>query len=118
MTRLVPAIALCIVLWATGSPASTFTVNSTDDAADAVTGDGMCRTATHTCTLRAAIQETNALPGADKIILLAGRFGLTIRGTDEDAAATGDLDITDDVVISGVGEDTTLISGNRIDRVF
>ena len=41
--------------------ATTFTVNSTADAADAQIGDGICETAIEgECTLRAAIQEANA----------------------------------------------------------
>jgi CSLREA domain-containing protein len=40
--------------------ATTFTVNSTEDAPDATPGDGTCETATaDECTLRAAIQEAN-----------------------------------------------------------
>ncbi len=48
---------------------ATFIVNSTENAVDAVPGDGTCETETENgiCTLRAAIQETNALPGADTI---------------------------------------------------
>src|ERR1043165_4279589 len=44
---------------------TTFTVNSTDDTADASPGDGVCETATGNgvCTLRAAIQEANASTG-------------------------------------------------------
>ena len=53
------------------SPASAalaVVVNSTGDAPDAVPGDGTCETATAgECTLRAAIEETNAVPGADTI---------------------------------------------------
>ena len=42
------------------------------DAVDANPGDGVCSTAGDQCTLRAAIQETNALAGADSITLPAG----------------------------------------------
>src|SRR6185503_6308799 len=42
-------------------------VNSTADAVDANIGDGSCLTSGGVCTLRAAIQEANATPGADKI---------------------------------------------------
>ncbi len=52
--------------------AHTFTVNSTGDAPDASAGNGTCATSGNVCTLRAAIQETNALAGRDLI-----RFGLT-----------------------------------------
>ena len=44
---------------------------------------------------------------------------LSIEGTGEDAALTGDLDITDsDLIIFGNGRDQTIIDANSIDRVF
>jgi len=69
-------------------------------------------------TLRAAIQEANALPGDDDIILPAGVVQLLISGTDEDAAATGDLDITSNVTITGAGAGVTIIDFNDLDRLF
>ena len=99
--------------------AATFTVDSTDDAVDASPGDGVCETATpDQCTLRAAIMEANALAGADAIDLPAGTYILSIAGTGEDAAFTGDLDITDDLTITGDGQATTIIDGGALDRVF
>src|SRR5262245_8407677 len=91
-----------------------------DDGVDDTPGDGICDTdsdrtnnvpATDTdleigrCTLRAAIQEANALPGPDKIVLRTGdlRYVLTLAGPGEDAAATGDLDITSEIEIVGKG---------------
>ena len=47
-----------------------------------------------------------------------GTYTLTIAGTGEDAAATGDLDITDDLTITGAGSGLTIIDGNSLDRVF
>ena len=40
---------------------ATFVVNSTGDEPDNKPGDGICNTSTGTCTLRAALTETNAL---------------------------------------------------------
>ena len=96
----------------------TFTVNSTSDAVDASPGNNTCATATGVCTLRAAIQESNAHNGADTINIPAGTYRLTIGGRDEDSAATGDLDITDAVTITRTGTGTVIIDGNQIDRVF
>jgi CSLREA domain-containing protein len=45
----------------------TFTVNSTADAPDANTADGVCQTAAGACTLRAAIESANAHVGRDGI---------------------------------------------------
>ncbi len=103
---------------APASHAATFTVNSTDDAVDAAPGDGMCASAAGTCTLRAAIQETNALAGPDTINLPTGTYTLTIPGDGEDLAGTGDLDVTDDLTVNGDGPTSTIIDGNGLDRVL
>ena len=69
-------------------------------------------------SLRSAIMAANAQPGADSILLPSGFFRLTIAGTGEDAAASGDLDIRSDVTIQGRGTCATTIDGNGLDRVF
>jgi CSLREA domain-containing protein len=81
--------------------AATFIVNGAADAVDAHPGDGQCASVGGVCTLRAAIQETNALAGADLIRLPRGWYRLTLAGPDEDFAATGDLDVTDDLTLAG-----------------
>src|SRR5512140_2261398 len=85
--------------YATGT---TFTVNGATDAVDANLGDTVCETAPSNgiCTLRAAIQESNALAGADTINLPPGIYTLTIPGVGEDVSAAGDLHITDDLTIN------------------
>jgi CSLREA domain-containing protein len=102
----------------TRAAGANFTVDSTSDAVDAAPGDGACESAAGECTLRAAIQETNALPGADAISVPAGTYTLAIPGANEDDGATGDLDITDDVAITGAGQNATVIDGKQIDRLF
>ncbi len=84
-------------------PHATFTVNSPLDMVDVNPGDGVCDAfrGQRVCTLRAAIQESNALPGPDTVILPAGVYTLTIAGAGEDAAATGDLDITENLTLNG-----------------
>ncbi|MGD9765682.1 MAG: choice-of-anchor Q domain-containing protein [Candidatus Binatia bacterium] len=114
-------LAITVFLVASGaSPAhaATFAVDSTADAIDATPGDGACATASGDCTLRAAIMEANALTGPDTITLPAGTYVLAIPGISEDAAATGDLDITEGVTIKGAGAPTTIIDGAGLDRVF
>ena len=106
--------------------AAKFVVNSTDDMVDAAPGDGICETAlgNHICTLRAAVQEANAFAGPDKIVLKAKKYVLIAGseeesgGTGEDAALTGDLDITESVTIAGQGSAYTIIDGSHRDRVF
>jgi uncharacterized repeat protein (TIGR01451 family)/CSLREA domain-containing protein len=105
-------------LFAAAAQAQNFTVNSALDAVDVAPGDGACADDAGNCTLRAAIQEANELPGADTIALPAGVFQLTLSGTGEEAAATGDLDITDDLTVNGAGAATTTIDGGDLDRVF
>jgi large repetitive protein len=90
--------------------AATFVVSKAAD-----TNDGTCDS---DCSLREAIVAANGNPGADVITLPAGTYTLAIPGANEDAAATGDLDITDGVTINGVGASTTIIDGAAIDRVF
>jgi hypothetical protein len=69
--RLLSVLALLAFFVVTPAPpvlAATFTVNSTGDDPDASPGNGVCQTAGGQCTLRAAIQEVNALtPGPHTI---------------------------------------------------
>ena len=85
------------------SPQATFNVNRRNDAPDARPGDGRCATSAGTCTLRAAVQETNARPGADTVQLRAGTYSLTL----------GELEITDSLTLSGVNEDAFIGSGGQ-----
>jgi hypothetical protein len=111
-----------------GSPApalgASFTVNAAHDAVDASPGDGVCAGAGGACTLRAAVMETNALARADEISLEPGTYVLSIPGLDEDSSASGDLDVTDELVIAapvivdGAPEPTAIIDGAALDRVF
>ncbi|TXT38965.1 MAG: Cadherin domain-containing protein, partial [Planctomycetota bacterium] len=60
-------------------------------------------------SLRQAIQEANALAGDDVIQLGAGTYTLSLFGVQEDFAASGDLDIRDNLVIKGGLGGTTII---------
>ena len=83
------------------------------------------------CSLREAViaANTNTASGGgpnecpagtivDTINLQAARYDLTIVGTGEDAAATGDLDILTRINFYGAGQDETLIYGNDLDRIL
>jgi len=93
--------AVLLVAFCAPASAATFTVDSLLDDAfsdDANPGDGICDDAFPTasnCTLRAAIQEANALPGADRIeFSVAGEIG-------PDTGNLGALPVvTDDLVIA------------------
>ena len=98
-----------------------FRVNSFADGVDADPNDDLCKTAGNLCTLRAAVQQANATVGADEIVLPPGTLTLSIGGTGENLAATGDLDIDPPLEIRGVGSAAvggTTINGAGLDRVF
>jgi CSLREA domain-containing protein len=125
---------LLLLVWPTSvAEAAAFQVNAPADVDDANLGDGHCDIVPGSpgdqCSLRAAIREANALGGTSEIALPAGAFTLTLGGRDEDAAQTGDLDITANIRITGQGPRTTFIqasahsqtspdNNDAIDRVF
>jgi hypothetical protein len=86
-------------------------VYTVDTTADGVVVDALT-------TLREAVRAANTNPGPDQIVLPAGRYYLTSVGAGEDAALTGDLDLLDDVTLTGAGGSDTLVDGNGLDRVF
>jgi CSLREA domain-containing protein len=105
------ALAASVALAAAANAhAATFTVTRTDDPVP-----GACDS---DCSLREAVRAVDAGSGGDAIAIPAGRFRLTIAGTGEDAAATGDLDLTKSITITGAGARQTVIDGSGIDRVF
>jgi hypothetical protein len=57
----------------------TVTVDSTGDQRDIAPNDGVCATATGSCTLRAAIETANRHPGDDRVEFRIGRGRKTIR---------------------------------------
>lgn len=115
------------------SPASpgTFLVDSTDDDADAMPGDGACATAAGVCTLRAAVQESNAtllfstnpFTHTNIIVLPKGRYRfinppLVPSVVAEGTSSEGMLSILGSTNIRGAGARETIIDGNNLDRVF
>src|ERR1700752_5052481 len=109
LTGLLPGAAVVSIVYA-----AAFTVTKTTD-----TNDGVCDA---DCSLREAIIAANATPGADSISLPAAVYTLSLGGVAEDAAATGDLDITGTLTITGTGAATSIIdgggSGGAGDTVF
>ncbi|HET9477213.1 MAG TPA: choice-of-anchor Q domain-containing protein [Dehalococcoidia bacterium] len=124
----VAVVAVAAATTATGGanePGPTFVVTKLAEDAeevDANPGDGVCTTADGECTLRAAIQESNALAGHQAISLPPGENSLIRAGCCEDAAETGDLDITDDTTIVGAGADETAVTEiadfEGVERIF
>ncbi len=79
---------------------ATFTVNTTAEVADVNPGDGVCADASGNCSLRAAVQEANALAGANTITLPAGTYYLTNA-----------LNVSQNLTINGAGQATTILDG-------
>ena len=103
-SRLAALLALALLITLPISPrlvhalathVAAFIVNSTADTSDANPGDGACADGAGACTLRAAIEETNARAGAD-----------TITGS------------TSDDTLEGKGGSDTISGGAGADNVF
>lgn len=77
---------------------ATFTVNNNNDS-----GLG---------SLRQAIADANAATGLDTIEFADNLNGQTITLT------SGELEITDELIINGLGSDFLALSGNNTDRIF
>ena len=81
---------------------------------DVIAADGVL-------SLREAIIAANNAQGEHTIELPTGTYALSQSGAGEDAAVTGDLDITalpESVTIRGTGATQVFIDGGDLDRVF
>ena len=123
-------LALAAMMLVAGSAgAAVFKVDKRADKAAANPKSGKCTTSKASkrqknnkgkkkkpdCTLRAAIQAANATSGADKLVLKKKNYRLKIKGTGEDGAKKGDLDVTSKIEIGGRNAS---INGKGIDRIF
>jgi CSLREA domain-containing protein len=97
--------------------AAAITVNTTADD-NTVNGNCTLREAIRAANTDSAVDACPAGSGADTIILATGTYTLTIAGAGEDTAQTGDLDITEDLTITGSGRLRTAIDANGLDRAF
>ncbi len=80
--------------------AATFNVNSTAEGHDVNPGNGVCATSGGTCTLRAAIEESNARVGMDTVNVPAGTYTTNAR-----------LEIEDSLFLNGAGAASTFLDG-------
>ena len=97
--------------------AAIIAVNTTADENN-TDGDCSLREAIIAANTDTAVDACPAGNGADRINLPSGAYTLTLAGASEDAAQTGDLDITADLVLVGAGRANTTIDANGLDRVF
>lgn len=110
-----------------GASHAAFVVDATYDSQDAAPGNGVCADAQENCTLRAAIMESNAHAGPDRIEIPAGTYALTISNSEASPPPDdweGDLDVTDDLDLVGTAEakdgaaELTIVDANAIARVL
>src|SRR6187402_2195891 len=102
MLRAVRVILLAL-LFALRVQATVFTVTKTAD-----TLDGACD---HDCSLREAVTAANtaeAGSGEDVVVIPPGIYVLTRTGAGDDGNVTGDLDVTDEMILVGAGPGTTI----------
>jgi CSLREA domain-containing protein len=92
----IPLLWMLLTLAPGMAQAAVFVVNSTLDTSDAAPGNALCNDGGGNCTLRAAIQETNSLPGADVI-----NFNIGGGGVQTISPATGLPAISSAVTIDG-----------------
>jgi CSLREA domain-containing protein len=114
--RLQPASAVLVagtmtLLLSSALLANDFTVTSSGDQGDGNPGNGFCATPGmfSACTLRAAVEESNALAGDDRILIGAGTI-----------TVASELLIEDSVSIEGAGAMATIIQsdGGVPNRLF
>lgn len=103
------ALALLLSLFGSGPAvqpalAASFVVDTTNDTNDANPGDGACADSAGDCSLRAAIEEANALAGADTITLPAGTYTLT--------SGAQLPSVTSEITLDGAGSGSTIIQAN------
>ncbi len=114
--RLFTTVLLSAALVVPVARGATFTVTSTGDGGDMNIGNGICADGNLVCTLRAAIEEANALPGADTI-----HFDIGLGGVQTIAPASALPFITDPVTIDGTTQPgfttTPIIELHGIDTV-
>jgi titin len=102
-------LAYLFIMRPDSASAVIFVVNSTGDQSDLLPGDGVCLTVVvpPTCTLRAAIQESNAFAGADII-----NFAIPGVGPHTITPATALPPIIGSVTIDGYTQPGALANSN------
>ena len=100
-------MAASLIVASPAHASTTFTVNLPGDTKDANTSDNLCDVnlfgSGNQCTLRAAIEQANATPGADTINFdIPDNFGTGVKTINVGATGNGALpNVTDQVNIDG-----------------
>ena len=113
ISKNIPALLLLVLTFSISSSAATFTVNTTSDGNDSNAGNGVCASGfvTPVCTLRAAVQEANALPGDDVINFAPSLANQTITLS---SLLASDIDIQSNVVIDATGVNGITVASNNV----
>lgn len=116
LALIAPAALVSLIGFPSKALAVNFQVDSVLDARDANLADGLCASAQGSCSLRAAIEQANALEGNDVIQLPNGEYLLTLTGPNEDGSVSGDLDISSTLsILSNDAAATRVVgSGDRV----
>lgn len=115
LTRLIPASYFEKYSSRVARAPGNFVVDTTADGEDATPGDGICADANGDCTLRAAINEANALDPGSIIEVPAGTYVLTVV---EDANFQTALVLGNTMTLLGAGAASTIIDGNQTGAVL
>lgn len=112
-------LGIVVVAVSLTSPAAAATIAVTATSDDViVNGNCTLREAIIAANGNAAVDACSAGSGVDIVDLPAGTYTLAISGVAENASATGDLDITDDLTLRGETSGPTIIDGGAIDTVI
>ena len=104
--------------------AATITVTTTADSVDAAGGNcstialGSLPGPNGLVSLREAVCAANNNAGADIIAFSVNGIFVLTGAANEDLAASGDLDLTQSIIIQGNGAANTIIDGGGIERIF
>ncbi len=108
-------IVLCLLVLtlAVSSSGATFTVNTTGDGNDNNAGNGTCASGivNPVCTLRAAVQEANALAGDDTINFAPSLANQTITLS---SLLFSDIDIQSNITIDATGVNGITVASNNV----
>lgn len=107
------ALFLFVLTFSISSSAATFTVNTVNDGNDNIAGNGTCASGfvSPVCTLRAAVQEANALAGDDTIVFAPALANQTIRLS---SLIGNDLDIGSNILIDATGVNGITVAGESV----
>src|SRR5262245_21641994 len=112
---LLAAVGIGVLLGSCAPNGITIEVNVSTDGNDVHPGDGVCEmtVSAGNCSLRAAIDEANALGNHERVVIATGVHPVLTKVGQDDANVVGDLDVHDNVTIESASGATITASGDR-----